>query len=124
MKNQNVDVEKVSVYSPWTRDDTRLWISHLENRIEDFNFYLNETIKYCEANSIINNQTVFTLSFLTVLWVSYMRQEPISRREIFEILAISEWEDLPDAPVELGKNLLNFELKDLLDVVKQQMPAF
>jgi hypothetical protein len=112
------------VYSPWTRDDTRLWISHLENRIEDFNFYLNETIKYCEANSIINNQTVFTLSFLTVLWVSYMRQEPISRREIFEILAISEWEDLPDAPVELGKNLLNFELKDLLDVVKQQMPAF
>jgi hypothetical protein len=124
MKNQNVDVEKVSVYSPWTRDDTRLWISHLENRIEDFNFYLNETIKYCEANSIINNQTVFTLSFLTVLWVSYMRQEPISRREIFEILAISEWEDLPDAPVELGKNLYNFELKDLLDVVKQQMPAF
>ena len=76
----------------WSRDDTKTWIAHVENRIEDMDYYLNQTIKFCEENNIINNQTVFTLSFLTVLWVSYMREEPISRREIFEILCVKDWD--------------------------------
>jgi len=107
----------------WSIYDTKLWINQLENRIEDIDYYLNQTIKYCEDNDIINNETVFTLSFLTVLWVSYMREEPISRREIFEILCIKDWEDLPDSPVELGAKLADFDLQDLLNLVSKQMPT-
>lgn len=123
MKLIVVDVVKVSMSKHWSIYDTKLWINQLENRIEDIDYYLNQTVAYCEANDIINNETVFTLSFLTVLWVCYMREEPISRREIFEILAIKDWEDLPDSPVELGAKLADFDLKDLLDIVKSQMPA-
>jgi len=111
------------VSKPWSRWDTKLWINQLENRIEDIDYYLNQTVEYCEANNIINNESVFTLSFLTVLWVSYMREEPISRREIFEILNIQNWEDLPDSPVELGKKLADFDLQDLLNLVSKQIPA-
>lgn len=107
----------------WNIYDTKLWINQLENRIEDIDHYLNHTVKYCEDNDIINNETVFTLCFLTVLWVSYMREEPISRREIFEILSIKDWEDLPDSPVELGAKLGDFDLQDILDVVSKQMPT-
>ncbi|NBR61506.1 MAG: hypothetical protein EBT86_07615 [Actinobacteria bacterium] len=103
--------------------DTKIWLAHVENRIEDMDYYLNQTINYCEANNIINNETVFTLSFLTILWVSYMREEPISRREIFEILCIKDWEDLPDSEVELGSKLEKFDLKDLLDAVSKQLPT-
>lgn len=123
MKKPNAAVEKVLVSKPWSRWDTKLWINQLENRIEDIDYYLNQTVEYCEANNIINNESVFTLSFLTVLWVSYMREEPISRREIFEILNIQNWEDLPDSPVELGKKLADFDLQDLLNLVSKQIPA-
>ena len=123
MKKPNVAVEKASVSKHWNIYDTKLWINQLENRIEDIDYYLNQTVKYCEDNDIINNETVFTMSFLTVLWVSYMREEPISRREIFEILCIKDWEDLPDAPVELGAKLSDFDLQELLDVVSKQLPA-
>jgi hypothetical protein len=107
----------------WSILDTKTWIAHVENRIEDMDYYLNQTVNYCEANNIINNETVFTLSFLTILWVAYMREEPITRREIFELLCIKDWENLPDAPVELGEKLADFELKDILDLVSKQMPA-
>lgn len=123
MKQPAVDAGVVLVSKHWSRWDTKLWVNQLENRIEDIDYYLNQTVNYCEANNIINNETVFTLSFLTVLWVSYMREEPISRREIFEILCIKDWEDLPDAPVELGAKLSDFDLKELLDVVSKQLPA-
>ena len=107
----------------WSRDDTKTWIAHVENRIEDMDYYLNQTIKFCEENNIINNQTVFTLSFLTVLWVSYMREEPISRREIFEILCVKDWDSLPDAPVELGEKFEDIDFEELLIVVSQQLPT-
>lgn len=123
MKLLDAVVEKVLVSKHWSMWDTKLWVNQLENRIEDIDYYLNQTVQYCEANNIINNETVFTLSFLTVLWVSYMREEPISRREIFEILCIKDWEDLPDAPVELGAKLADFDLKELLDVVSKQLPT-
>lgn len=123
MKKPNVAVGKASVSKHWNIYDTKLWINQLENRIEDIDYYLNQTVNYCEANNIINNETVFTLSFLTVLWVSYMREELISRREIFEILCIKDWEDLPDAPVELGAKLSDFDLQELLSVVSKQLPA-
>jgi len=123
MKKPNVVVGKVSVSKHWSMFDTKIWLAHVENRIEDMDYYLNQTINYCEANNIINNETVFTLSFLTILWVSYMREEPISRREIFEILCIKDWEDLPDSEVELGSKLEKFDLKDLLDAVSKQLPT-
>jgi len=107
----------------WSRDDTKTWIAHVENRIEDMDYYLNQTIKFCEENNIINNQTVFTLSFLTVLWVSYMREEPISRREIFEILCVKDWDSLPDAHVELGEKFEDLDFEELLIVVSQQLPT-
>jgi hypothetical protein len=107
----------------WNIYDTKLWIHTLENRIEDIDYYLKQTVEFCESKDIINNQTVFTLNFLTILWVSYMREEPISRREIFEILCIEDWEDLPDGPVDLGPTLETFDLQELLNVVSKQLPA-
>ena len=123
MRKIVVDAEKVLMSKHWSILDTKTWIAHVENRIEDMDYYLNQTVNYCEANNIINNETVFTLSFLTILWVAYMREEPITRREIFELLCIKDWENLPDAPVELGEKLADFELKDILDLVSKQMPA-
>lgn len=98
----------------WTRDHTQNWISQLENRIEDIDYYLMETIKWCEDNNIYEDETVFACSLITVVWVSHMRHEPISKREAMEILGVKDWETVPDEEFLLGQRYQDLDLPELL----------
>lgn len=106
---------------PWTRDDTHHWIEQLENRIEDIDYYLNRTVEWCENNGIWSNENVFTLSFVTVLWVCHMRNEEVSRKEVYEMLGIEGWEDSEDLVMELGNLLNNLDFEPMLELVAEKI---
>ena len=76
----------------WSRADTKEWISQLEHRIEDIDYYLNRTAEWCEDYGIDDSKVVFMCSFLTCIWVSHMRDEPITFTELMEMLGVEEWE--------------------------------
>jgi hypothetical protein len=102
---------------PWSREDTQYWIAQLENRIEDIDYYLNRTVEWCENNGIWSNESVFALSFVTVLWVSHMRNEEISRQEIYELLGVIDFDQIEDAVMELGDQLSGMDWEDMLHLV-------
>lgn len=106
---------------PWTRDDTRFWISQLEHRIEDIDYYLKETLEWCEKNYVYDDRQVFMLSFLTVIWVSNMREEPISYIELLEILGVPEMIVGDDKIYDLGPELLNITHEELLEIVYRDL---
>jgi hypothetical protein len=101
----------------WSRDDTQSWIAQMENRLEDLNYYLNRTIEWAEHHNVIDQETIFTLGFVTVLWVCYMRAEEVSRREVYELLGISGWETTEDHVMELGDQLSDMDYEDMLTLV-------
>ena len=98
----------------WSREDTHHWISQLENRIEDIDYYLKQTVEWCELHGIYEDKRVFVCAMMTVVWVSHMRNEPISRREAFELLGIDDWYLVPDEEFELSSKYKNYDLEDLL----------
>lgn len=104
---------------PWTRDDTREWIAQLENRLEDIEYYLTRTVDWCEQNGIWRDDKVFALCAMTVIWVSHMRNEPISRRELFELLAVKEADVIPDVEYTIDPKMLDKEIEEILDMVLQ-----
>jgi hypothetical protein len=104
----------------WSREDTQHWISQLENRLEDIDYYLMRTVEWCERYGIWEDETVFALSSLTVIWVSHMRGEPITRRELLEILAVEHWDEIDDAEYTLQPKYLNMDLEDILNEAVQK----
>lgn len=98
----------------WTREHTKNWIRTLETRIQDIDHYLKSTLNWCEDHYIYDNDTVFILSFLTVLWVSQMRNEPISYNELLEILGLENLKSSRDRICDLGDELSNLDHKELL----------
>lgn len=106
---------------PWNREDTQYWISQLENRIEDIDYYLQRTLEWCENNGVWDNENVFTLTFVTVLWVCHMRNEDVSRQEIYEMLGIENLEDAEDQVMELGSVLSNLDFQDMLETVRDKI---
>ncbi len=102
---------------PWTRDDTKYWISQLENRIEDIDYYLNQTLKWCEDNEIYSDKLVFICSVMTVVWVSHCRNEPIGKQELFEILGIENWQSVDNDLLSFSPIFESMELEDLLHLV-------
>ena len=112
------DVEKVSGSDmPWTRDNTKHWVAQLENRIEDIEFYLRRTIEWCEENEVYSDNTVFVCSVMAIAWVCHLRNEELSRQEIFEILGVENWEAVEDAVLEFNPKYEDMELEDLLELV-------
>ena len=105
----------------WSGEDTQHWITQLENRIEDIDYYLNRTVEWCENNGIWSNEDVFTLSFVTVLWVCHMRDEEVSRPEIYEMLGIEDWENVEDHVMELGNQLSGMDHEDMLMLVADRL---
>lgn len=101
----------------WTRDDTKEWISQLENRIEDIHFYLNRTLEWCEENQIYSDKIIFVCNVMTIVWVSHCRNEPVSKYELFEILGIKDWQQVDDAILEFNPIYQDMELEDLLRYV-------
>lgn len=100
---------------PWTRDDTKEWISQLEHRIEDIEYYLEKTIEWCEDNDIDDDRIVFMCSFLTCIWVSNMRGEPITFVELMELLEVKEWEADEEKIYDLDDKWSNLDHYELLE---------
>ena len=98
----------------WSRDHTKDWIAQLENRIEDIDFYLRKTIEWCELHGVYEDHRVFVCSIMTVVWVSQMRGESVSKREAFELLGIADSHLVPDETFEVGAKYSDYDLEDLL----------
>ncbi len=105
----------------WDRNSTKAWIVQLENRLEDLDYYLNRTVQWCENNGIWDNEKVFSLGFVTVLWVCHMRSEEVSRQEIYELLGIEDWQEAEDCVVELGNQLSVLDYEEMLDLVANSL---
>lgn len=103
----------------WTRQDTQHWIAQLELRVDDIDYYLHRAIDWCEYNGIWSDQKVFACCAMTVIWVSHMRGEPISRRELFELLQVQNGDQIPDAEYTLEPKYLKMDLEDILELVVQ-----
>lgn len=86
-------MEKVLMYSPWTRNDTKDFIHRIESRIEDIDYYLKRTVEWCENNGVWENQRVLMCCLISCIWVSSMREENISFQEIVEIVGLRDFED-------------------------------
>lgn len=106
---------------PWTRDNTKEWIAQLENRIEDIGFYLKRTLEWCEENEIYSDKTIFVCSVMAIVWVCHLRNEPISKHELFEILGLENWHEAEDAIFEFNPLYESMELEELLRVVSSSM---
>ena len=106
----------------WSRQSTKDWISSIEDRIEDIDYYLKRTVDWCEQNSVYDNDRVFGLALITVLWVCYMRDEEITQTEVFEILGVNIPEDvvLSDR-LFLGPTFEGLELEEILEQVSSNM---
>lgn len=106
----------------WSRQSTKDWISSIEDRIEDIDYYLKRTVDWCEQNSVYDNDRVFGLALITVLWVCYMRDEEITQTEVFEILGVNIPEDvvLSDR-LFLGPTFEGLELEEILEQVASNM---
>lgn len=89
----------------------------MENRIEDIDYYLKKTAEWCDANDVYSEQMVFACLIMTAAWVSYMRQEPLSKREIFEILDISGWENADDGIFEFNSDYDHLDHEELLEMI-------
>ena len=99
----------------WTREQTQEWVIQVENRIQDIDYYLKRTVEWCENNGVWSDPKVIACSVVTVIWVSHMRGEPVSRHEIFEILGFDNWQDTEDACYEMNNKMLDMELEELLE---------
>jgi hypothetical protein len=101
---------------PWTREDTRLWIAQLEHRLEDIDYYINYTKHWLEEKELDNPFIIATCLIVTSLWVAHMRNEPISQREIYEIMGIQDWYDAEDLVVGLNTQYEGLDLEEILSI--------
>jgi len=105
----------------WNRDSTKEWIAQLEHRLEDLDYYLNRTVEWAENNGLTDQDSIFSLGFVTVLWVCYMRSEEVSRQEIYELLGIEDWQEADDCVMELGDQLSDLDYEDMLNLVARTL---
>ncbi len=106
-------------HTGWTIDDTRLWIHEVCLKLEAYNYWLSEMTEWCSVRDIEDDKTVFVMSMLTILWVSYKLGEPISRYQIFEILehpALEEMEKIEDRVLYLPPKYGEIALPELLEL--------
>lgn len=105
----------------WTRDDTKEWIAQLEHRLEDIDYYLEQTAHWCDEYGIEDDRTVFMCSFLTCVWVSHMRGEPITFTELMELLGVEEWECDEDKIYELDARYADLDHHELLEKTVEKL---
>lgn len=101
----------------WSREDTRNWILKLENRLQDIDYFLNQTVAWCEDHYVYNDREVFMLSFLTVIWVSHMRGEPITYVELLELLGMEEMIVGEDKTYDLGEEFIHMGHEQILELM-------
>ena len=98
----------------WSRQDTKEWIAQLEDRLEDISHYLDKTLEWCDAHHIEDEKLIFLCSFLTCIWVSQLRDEPISYTELMEMLGISEVDTDEEKLYELDAEFIDLTHTELL----------
>ena len=104
----------------WTFGDTKLWIHEQYLTIEMMDYYLKSTVDWLEEKEVFDNRQTFICSFMTIIWVNHhLHARVTTKREIFELLDIPNWEDveeysyiLPPVYVELG-----LEHDELLELI-------
>ncbi len=101
----------------WSRDDTKEWIAQLEHRVEDIGYYLERTAQWCDEYGIDDSKVLFMCNFITCIWVSYMRNEPITFVELMEILGVKDWEDDEEKIYELDDRWGELDHYELLEQV-------
>jgi hypothetical protein len=103
----------------WARENTKYWITQLEHRLQDIDYYLTRTVEWCENNGIWDQEKVFALTFVTVLWVCNMRNENVSRQEVYELLGIEDYYNCEDHVMELGNKLSVLDWEEMLNLVAE-----
>lgn len=99
----------------WSRDNTKDWIHQIENRVEDFQYYVDRTLNWCEQNDVYSEKTILILTFMTCIWVSTMREEPITFSELMEILNLPLDEKFEDKIYELDDRYKHLDHDQLLE---------
>ena len=100
----------------WSREDTKAWVAQLEDRIEDISHYIDQTLDWCEEQYIDDDKVIFMCCFLTAIWVSQLRGEPITYIELMEMLGIKDIPDGEDKFYELDSQFEDLTHKELLRV--------
>lgn len=106
-------VENLSESEMWTREDTKDWLFQIQNRLSDFEYYLRRTEEWCELRGVFNDAQMFMCYTMTIVWVSYMRGEKLSKAETFEILGFEDFEFTNDL-YELGSEFQDCDHESLL----------
>lgn len=109
---------------PWTRKDTQIWINQLENRVEDIKFYVDHTLHWCDQRYVTAEPPLTACIMVTILWVCMMREESISRREVMELLGISNWDEVDDFEYMLDERFKDLELDDVLEEVLEKFSDY
>lgn len=104
----------------WSREDTKAWVAQLEDRIEDISHYIDLTLDWCEEQYIDDDKVIFMCCFLTAIWVSQLRGEPISYIELMEMLGIKDIPDGEDKIYELDSQFEDLTHKELLKIAVKQ----
>jgi hypothetical protein len=98
----------------WSREDTKSWVAQLEDRIEDIAHYVDLTAEWCEENEVYSDRVVFICMFVTCIWVSQLRCEPITYVELMEMLGISDVEVDSEKFYELDDEYIDMTHTELL----------
>jgi hypothetical protein len=101
--------------SYWSRKDTKEWVMRLEGRIEDISHYIDKTLSWCEERYIDNDQIIFMCCFLTAIWVSQLRDEPITYVELMEMLGIKDVPEREEKFYELDDKYIDLTHIELLE---------
>jgi hypothetical protein len=102
---------------PWRREDTKDWIAQMENRVEDHDYYIEQTMQWLDNREIHDQDIMYGCLIMTVIWVSYMRNEQITQKEVFEILGLKNWDQGTDNYYDLGKELQDLDHEQLLEKI-------
>lgn len=97
----------------WSREHTKEWLIQIGSRLEDFEYYLKQTTDWCELHGIWNDAAIFMCCVMTLVWVSYQRNEPLSKTEVFEILGFDQ-NSFGNDMYELGKEFQDLDHESLL----------
>lgn len=109
---------------PWSRSDTQDWISQVECRLDDITYYIKQTLAWCEDNNVDEQRDIFTCCFITVIWVSNMREEPITYKELLEILGFPDQGFSHDKLYDLGPQFRNLDHEEILRLIAGRFDNF
>ena len=98
----------------WSREHTKAWIAQLEDRIDDIAEYIERTAVWCEEHDIDNERVIFICMFITCIWVSQLRCEPITYTELMEMLGVTPASADDEKLYELNDGYADLTHRELL----------